>query len=220
MGMAATQARLLSLQARMSNVEYQGQQINQERTILSQQATDLYTSLLGMTVPVPPSTQDYSTVTYSGVDGNTTITLGIVKPSGDLYNVEIQQTSTGAAIESNYGSSVVVKEPAVVSGNLVTEIPEEDILETNLPNYYIQIPQKDAQGNPVLDDNNNQKYTVIQLDKTQVGTYLVGSKKGSYKIVNPLPDDAKLFIGDAAGQEIGPNPRAGEYKIAGKQAYS
>ena len=39
MGLAASQARLLSLQARQSNLEYQGQQINQERTILSQQCT-------------------------------------------------------------------------------------------------------------------------------------------------------------------------------------
>ena len=45
MGMSASQARLLSLQARQSNLEYQGQQINQERTILSQQCTALYNSL-------------------------------------------------------------------------------------------------------------------------------------------------------------------------------
>ena len=95
MGMSASQARLLSLQARQSNLEYQGQQINQERSILSQQCTALYNSLLAMTVPTPPSTQDYTTIKYSGTDGATTFTIGTVKPSGDKYNVELQQTATG-----------------------------------------------------------------------------------------------------------------------------
>ena len=65
MGMSASQARLLSLQARQSNLEYQGQQINQARTVLSQQATSLYNSLLAMTVPTPPSTTDFQTIEYS-----------------------------------------------------------------------------------------------------------------------------------------------------------
>ena len=107
MGMSASQARLLSLQARQSNLEYQGQQINQERTILSQQCTALYNSLLAMDVPTPPSTQDYTTIEYSGTDGATTFTLGTIKPSGENYNVEIQQTATGKALTQNYGSSVV-----------------------------------------------------------------------------------------------------------------
>ena len=94
MGMSASQARLLGLQARQSNLEYQGQQINQERTILSQQCTALYNSLLAMQVPTPPSTQDYTTIEYSGVDGATNFTLGTVKPSGENYNVEIKTNQT------------------------------------------------------------------------------------------------------------------------------
>ncbi len=107
MGMSASQARLLSLQARQSNLEYQGQQINQERTILSQQCTALYNSLLAMTVPTPPSTNDYTTVQYSGVNGATNFTIGTVKPSGDAYNVEIMTTQTGDSIDSSYGSYAV-----------------------------------------------------------------------------------------------------------------
>ena len=119
MGMSASQARLLSLQARQSNLEYQGQQINQERSVLSQQCTALYNSLLAMSVPTPPSTSDYTTIEYSGTDGATTFTLGTVKPSGDLYNVEIQQSATGAAITANYGSSVVGKAGEDISVNPV-----------------------------------------------------------------------------------------------------
>ncbi len=135
MGMSASQARLLNLQARQSNLEYQGQQINQERSVLSQQCTALYNSLLAMSVPTPPSTSDYTTIEYSGTDGATTFTLGTVKPSGDLYNVEIQQSATGAAITANYGSSVVGKagetikvdtvEPSTIQGTGIYGVQDE-----------------------------------------------------------------------------------------------
>ena len=55
MGMAASQARFLGLTARKTNVEFEGQQINQQRTTLSNQSANYYNQLLGMTVPVPPS---------------------------------------------------------------------------------------------------------------------------------------------------------------------
>ena len=58
MGMAASQARFLGLTARKTNVEYEGQQINQQRTTLSNQTANYYNQLLGMSVPVPPSVED------------------------------------------------------------------------------------------------------------------------------------------------------------------
>ena len=45
MGMAASQARFLGLTARKTNVEYEGQQINQQRTALSNQSASYYTNL-------------------------------------------------------------------------------------------------------------------------------------------------------------------------------
>ena len=82
MGMSASQARYLALIAQQSNLEYQGQQINQERTVLSQQVSDLYNTLLGMEVPTPPSTQDYSTIVYEGSMGaaNYTFDTTNIKP--------------------------------------------------------------------------------------------------------------------------------------------
>lgn len=69
MGMAASQARYLALVARKSNCEYEGQQINQARLNLSNQSANLFNQMLGLTVPVPPSTQDYTTTQYSYTDG-------------------------------------------------------------------------------------------------------------------------------------------------------
>ena len=70
MGMAASQARFLGLTARKSNTEYEGQQINQQRTTLSNQSANYYNQLLGMTVPVPPSVSDYTKTTYTFTDGS------------------------------------------------------------------------------------------------------------------------------------------------------
>ena len=69
MGMAASQARYLSLVARKSNCELEGQQINQARTALSNQSANLFNQMLGLEVPIPPSTQDFTKVQYSFTDG-------------------------------------------------------------------------------------------------------------------------------------------------------
>ena len=75
MGMAASQARYLALVARKSNCEYEGQQINQARLLLSNQSANLFNQMLGLTVPVPPSTQDFTKIQYSYTDGNNASTI-------------------------------------------------------------------------------------------------------------------------------------------------
>ena len=70
MGMAASQARFLGLTARKNNVEFEGQQINQQRTALSNKSASYYTDLLGMAVPVCPAVEDYTQTVYSFDDGS------------------------------------------------------------------------------------------------------------------------------------------------------
>lgn len=65
MGMAASQARFLGLTARKSNVEFQGQQINQARTALTNEVMGLYNQYSKLDVPVAPSKYDYVKSTYS-----------------------------------------------------------------------------------------------------------------------------------------------------------
>ena len=85
MGMAASQARFLGLTARKNNVEYEGQQINQQRTTLSNESANYYNDLLGMSVPVPPSVDDYTKTVYTFQDGALTnqITAMIVQNGVD-----------------------------------------------------------------------------------------------------------------------------------------
>lgn len=68
MGMAASQARYLSLTARKTNVEYEGQQINQQRTALANQSAGLFNQMLALEVPTPPLATDYSKTVYTYVD--------------------------------------------------------------------------------------------------------------------------------------------------------
>ena len=75
MGMAASQARYLGLTARKTNVEYEGQQINQARVALANQSADAFNQYLSLQAPVPPSTEDYKSTSYVYTDGNKEYTL-------------------------------------------------------------------------------------------------------------------------------------------------
>ena len=83
MVLSASQARLLSLTARQSNIEYEGQQINQQRTTLSNESSNYYNSLLEMSVPVPPSTNDYTKIVYTFTIGGNEATIKEALPLND-----------------------------------------------------------------------------------------------------------------------------------------
>ena len=92
MGMAASQARYLGLTARKTNVEYEGQQVNQARTALANQSANTFNELLALEVPTAPSTQDYTTLQYSYQDGTNTETISDMSellndPDGYNYSI-------------------------------------------------------------------------------------------------------------------------------------
>ncbi len=65
MGLAASQARFLGITARKSNIEYEGQQVNQQRTALAEEVNSLYSKLLALDVPVAPDATKYYETDYS-----------------------------------------------------------------------------------------------------------------------------------------------------------
>ena len=93
MGMSASQARFLGLTARKNNVEFQGQQINQQRTTLSNTSSAYYSELCNLVVPTPPSVDDYTKVTYTFDDGALTNTINsMIAKGNDEYSISyIQQ---------------------------------------------------------------------------------------------------------------------------------
>lgn len=102
MGMAASQARYIELTARKTDVEFQGQQINQQRTQLATQSAGLFNQMLALNVPVPPSMSDFTTTQYSFTDGINNYTISSVRDltNDPNYNVNLtyyynQSTYTG-----------------------------------------------------------------------------------------------------------------------------
>lgn len=100
MGMAASQARWISLAARKTNVEYEGQQINQARTALANQSSELWNRLYKMDVPVPPSTTDFTKTKYTFNIGDSTKTITDIQSAdytdpddGITYNTYVTYTA-------------------------------------------------------------------------------------------------------------------------------
>ena len=133
MGMSASQARLLALTARQSNLEYEGQQINQQRTSLSNQSANYYNSLLLMNVPTPPSTDDYTTVKYEFVISGNNATIGQVLPQDQEGNYLVTYTTTLSSIgvqeNTAYKISATANESSVKKGNKI------DITDPQDPDY-------------------------------------------------------------------------------------
>ena len=113
MGMSASQARFLSLTARKTNVEYEGQQINQQRTALSNESSNYYSQLTSLAVPVPPSSSDYTKITYTfndGTENNTVTSLVATKDTKTtgVYMLNYVQEIPADSMVVN-GTSIITK---------------------------------------------------------------------------------------------------------------
>ena len=104
--MAASQARFLSLTARKSNVEYEGQQVNQQRTILANQTATLNNQMLELAVPTPPDVNQYYTEQYIFQDGDKTCEIisgleresMVVRETEKQYNFYRQPCNSGLPV--------------------------------------------------------------------------------------------------------------------------
>ena len=110
MGMAASQARFLGLTARKNNVEYEGQQVNQQRTTLANQSANYYNQLLGMSVPKPPSTSDFTKTVYTFEDGNLSNQItSLIAQVGGTYLVSYNRTWVNDHTPVVAGSAIVTE---------------------------------------------------------------------------------------------------------------
>ena len=173
MGMAASQARFLGLTARKTNTEYEGQQINQQRTTLSNQSANYYNQLLGMSVPVPPSVADYTKTVYTFTDGalNNSISSMIAQIDGTYL---ISYTSS------------YVNDFAVVAANSTIFTKKE---EGNDTTYYVgskelrpltQINEAEYSYKVTLD---NDSTVNAKFDGTEYYTEKVNEKGETERIV-------------------------------------
>lgn len=129
MGLAASQARFLGITARKSNIEYEGQQVNQQRTALAEEVNSLYSKLLSLEVPVAPDTTQFYETNYSFSISDTThskngeyiISNYFLGPDGVTYNVSGTRTYDKLVAEQStlFGSQWTIEGDAETGYTLV-----------------------------------------------------------------------------------------------------
>ena len=122
MGIAASQARFLQCTARKSNVEYQGQQINQARTILANKSAAAYSEMLSLKVPTPPSQADYTKIKYSVTIGGVNVDL----TDNEVANMKAIITDSNKT--ETVGSGVSA---SYVRGKVIDDPPSEETITIN-----------------------------------------------------------------------------------------
>lgn len=204
MGMAASQARLLSITARKSSNEFSGQQINQQRVTLSNNANAIWTNMLTLQVPTPPSSQDFRKTVYKfetqdGANASIKKFSKINQPGPYSYIVEYEIPKK-VPLLSNLGTE---------SGNIKIEVnalaKSDAYIKAN--NKWIQLAQIDK--NIITDEEiktslNNAQYVytyTIQDDEGNNIQYYLGSDKEltSYNITekeNGLDYNYPIFFKD------------------------
>ncbi len=128
MGMAASQARYLSLSARKTNTEYEGQQLNQQRLNLANQSADLFNQMLTMSVPTCPDSNDFTKLQYSWSDG---INDEVIS---DFYQISVPNEDYNYVVTSYHyenvytGQSKRMNAPEIqaTKTNVFTDRPNKD----------------------------------------------------------------------------------------------
>ena len=163
MGMAASQARFLSLTARKTNVEYEGQQINQQRTTLSNESSNYYSQLCNLVVPTPPSSEDFTKTVYSFVDGSETNTINsIIAQKEGIYLLNYTQS---------YETENVVANGAVVTTRMESQSGGYEYyvgatkLRTIDPNATIESVKDDAYlGQLIVEGKTDEVQKILDLE--------------------------------------------------------
>lgn len=137
MGLAASQARFLGLTARKTNTEFEGQQVNQQRTALANQSAGLYSKMLELNVPSPPDATNYYNMRYTfSYGGEDYEILSYSANSGGNYDVRVSRTyDTTKAFSKDINNVTVTKDPTagtysinVGSNNTaLTEVSKENL---------------------------------------------------------------------------------------------
>lgn len=87
MGMSASQTRYVLLTGKKSDVEYHGQQINQQRTTLATESSAYNAQLLNLHVPTPPSASDFTKTTYTLQANGETYTVTGTQYQANAYTM-------------------------------------------------------------------------------------------------------------------------------------
>ena len=132
MGMSASQARLIALTARMSDTEYEAQQINQQRLILANKMNEVQEMLVNMDVPTPPSKIDYAIDNFTGKLEGSKVSVrrnskgkltAYVKTSGSV--VKTTSGTNGGDLKIKLAKPAELPKPAGEKTGLIDDLDNE-----------------------------------------------------------------------------------------------
>lgn len=109
MGMAASSLRFAQLTARKNQVEFEGQQINQQRLTLSQKSTALFNDMLTKQVPTAPDPSAFTRIVYkfnSGFGESSILNLARKSSGAYNYNVTYKRPKTTKTLSRSSFSNV------------------------------------------------------------------------------------------------------------------
>lgn len=151
MGMAASQARYIALTARMNDVEYEAQQINQQRLTLSNKMNEVTEAVYNMEVPTPPAKIDFAIENYKG------------KINGSNVSVRRSNSGTFAAYIETRGS--ITERTSGTKGEREMKFTKitpqgETKVRYNFPEEFGDVEEKD--GEYYYWDDSEQKHIKIE----------------------------------------------------------
>ena len=184
MGMAASQARYLSLVNQLNDVEFEGQQINTARTQLSSTSAKYYNQLLAMDVPTPPVKSDFTTLTYrysSGANDYTITHIGNIDAEGNAQ-IKTQHTGYGATVQKSIATGENEATIAVECKKEKTGKKDENGKDIEEDVFYIG-GQK-AQGIDSLDEAERESLekAIKQSGQNPDNYYVFKDAKGQIKL--------------------------------------
>ena len=126
MGMSASQARALMLTARKSNLEFEGQQINQQRTTLSNSSSALQNSLLNLEVPTAPSSSQFTKTAYTYKANGMTYSIASAQYQSAAYTDPNNNSYPAGTYIVGVTSNVPVSKGEASNASIFTKIIHED----------------------------------------------------------------------------------------------
>lgn len=217
MGMAASQARFLGLTARKTNVEYEGQQVNQQRTALANQSAGLFNQMLSLKVPVPPNATDFYSMRYTFSNGASDCEiLSYAAGQNGLYDLTIRESRmlpksykelTPYQVRIEYmqeddGKGGKINVPyAVIGGDKfrITQVTDDDLQKdfNLLSNQFYQYTRNGVKENIAKEDWEKYNPTPEKPYTGQITQYFWKDTKQSqdvkYQGVGLIKDDKGKF---------------------------